>query len=665
MCVVRLIRAVQRGPGPVQPTGFAPAIGCAGAGGPTPPGYPAGMYASFFGLKQSPFSIAPDPRYLYMSERHREALAHLLYGVQGGGGFVLLSGEIGAGKTTVCRCFLEQVPVGCQVAYIFNPQLTVIELLQTVCDEFGIVVAPGTGTGPVTVKTFVDALNAHLLAAHAQGRHCVLIIDEAQHLSAEVLEQLRLLTNLETSERKLLQIMLIGQPELRSLLAGPGLEQLAQRVIARYHLGPLSAAETAAYVAHRLAVAGLSGAMPFDPAALRRIHSLTGGVPRRINLLCDRALLGAFAEGQARVGQRIVDRAASEVFDTGVPPRRGRRWPLVAGGAAAGLAVAVLLAGAGWAWWGSGRGAVGVAGVAGAASAASAAALAARATASAPVAGAVATAASAASAALSPSAAGGQLLAAPAASAAPTSLPASAANGTTAATAATASSATATATVASAPTATDAPLLPVPGLAVFPSDEQRAWRDLAPLWGWQVPAGLVGELCQQARAQQLRCFRTATGTLAQLRQLDRPVLLMLRGDDGPPHLARLLALDGRRAVLAAGAQAYSLPLDDLARFWRGEFSTFWRAPEAYTRLLVPGAQGPAVDTLAQGLAAARQQPPPPAGQVLAEALSAQLSAFQQAQGLKPDGIAGPTTFMQLNRVLGVAEPRLATLAPER
>ena len=663
MCIVRLTRAVQRGPGPVQPTGFAPAIGCAGAGGPTPPGYPAGMYASFFGLKQSPFSIAPDPRYLYMSERHREALAHLLYGVQGGGGFVLLSGEIGAGKTTVCRCFLEQVPVGCQVAYIFNPQLTVIELLQTVCDEFGIVVAPGTG--PVTVKTFVDALNAHLLAAHAQGRHCVLIIDEAQHLSAEVLEQLRLLTNLETSERKLLQIMLIGQPELRSLLAGPGLEQLAQRVIARYHLGPLSAAETAAYVAHRLAVAGLSGAMPFDPAALRRIHSLTGGVPRRINLLCDRALLGAFAEGQARVGQRIVDRAASEVFDTGVPPRRGRRRPLVAGGAAAGLAVAVLLAGAGWAWWGSGRGAVGVAGVAGAASAASAAALAARATASAPVAGAVATAASAASAALSPSAAGGQLLAAPAASAAPTSLPASAANGTTAATAATASSATATATVASAPTANDAPLLPVPGLAVFPSDEQRAWRDLAPLWGWQVPAGLVGELCQQARAQQLRCFRTATGTLAQLRQLDRPVLLMLRGDDGPPHLARLLALDGRRAVLAAGAQAYSLPLDDLARFWRGEFSTFWRAPEAYTRLLVPGAQGPAVDTLAQGLAAARQQPPPPAGQVLAEALSAQLSAFQQAQGLKPDGIAGPTTFMQLNRVLGVAEPRLATLAPER
>ena len=617
------------------------------------------MYASFFGLKQSPFSIAPDPRYLYMSERHREALAHLLYGVQGGGGFVLLSGEIGAGKTTVCRCFLEQVPLGCQVAYIFNPQLTVIELLQTVCDEFGIVVVPGTGSA--TVKTFVDALNAHLLAAHAQGRHCVLIIDEAQHLSAEVLEQLRLLTNLETSERKLLQIMLIGQPELRSLLAAPGLEQLAQRVIARYHLGPLSAAETAAYVAHRLAVAGLSGAMPFDPAALRRIHRLTGGVPRRISLLCDRALLGARAEGQARVGQRIVERAASEVFDTGVPARRGRRWPLLAGGAAAGLAVAALVAGTGWAWWGGGRGAVVAAGAAGAASAASAAS--------------ATGAASAASAALNPGGPGGLVSTAPAASAAPTSVPASAANGptaasaasaATAATAATAASASpASATSASALTVAATPLLPEPGLAVFPNDEQRAWRDLAPLWGWQVPAGLLGDLCQQARAQQLRCFRTAAGTLAQLRQLDRPVLLLLRGVDGPPHLARLLALDGRRAVLAAGAQAYSLPLDDLARLWRGEFSTLWRAPEAYTRLLMPGAQGPAVDTLAQGLAAARQQPAPPAGQVLADALSVQLSAFQQAQGLKPDGIAGPTTFMQLNRALGVAEPRLATLAPER
>ncbi|HEU6455206.1 MAG TPA: AAA family ATPase, partial [Roseateles sp.] len=269
------------------------------------------MYASFFGLRQAPFSIAPDPHYLFMSERHREALAHLLYGLDGGGGFVLLTGEIGAGKTTVCRCFLEQIPANCNVAYIFNPKLTVTELLQAICDEFHVPVPMDAQT----VKDYVDPLNAFLLAQHAAGRNNVLIIDEAQNLSADVLEQLRLLTNLETAERKLLQVVLIGQPELRGMLARPELEQLAQRVIARFHLGALSEAETAQYVQHRLKVAGLTGALPFDRQALRLIHQLTRGVPRRINLLCDRALLGGYAGGQAQVTPAIVRQAAAEVFD--------------------------------------------------------------------------------------------------------------------------------------------------------------------------------------------------------------------------------------------------------------------------------------------------------------------------------------------------------------
>src|SRR3954468_10522242 len=213
------------------------------------------MYASYFGLKQEPFSIAPDPRLLFMSERHREALAHLLYGVGGGGGFVLLTGEIGTGKTTVCRCFLEQIPPATDVAYIFNPKLTALELLQSVCDEFHIAVPRKEGA---TAKDWLDPLNAYLLKAHADGRNSVLVIDEAQNLSADVLEQLRLLTNLETSERKLLQIVLIGQPELREVLARPELEQLAQRIVARYHLDALSLEETAQYVRHRLEVAGLS-----------------------------------------------------------------------------------------------------------------------------------------------------------------------------------------------------------------------------------------------------------------------------------------------------------------------------------------------------------------------------------------------------------------------
>jgi general secretion pathway protein A len=300
------------------------------------------MYAAHFGLKREPFSIAPDPRYLFMSERHREALAHLLYGVRGGGGFVLLTGEIGAGKTTVCRCFLEQVPKRTNVAYIFNPKLTALELLQSVCQEFRIPVQARDGSGVPTLKDHVDALNDYLLRTHADGQNSVLIIDEAQNLAPDVLEQLRLLTNLETNERKLLQIILIGQPELRDMVARPELEQLAQRVVARFHLDPLAEEETAHYIKHRLSVAGMSGLIPFDRDARHRIFELTRGVPRRINLLCDRALLGAYASGRQRVDRAIVDKAAGEVFDL---TRRGaggwsrRRMGVVGGGIAVGALV--------------------------------------------------------------------------------------------------------------------------------------------------------------------------------------------------------------------------------------------------------------------------------------------------------------------------------------
>ncbi|HEY8905736.1 MAG TPA: AAA family ATPase [Rhodoferax sp.] len=311
------------------------------------------MYSHHFGLTQAPFSIAPDPRYLFMSERHREALAHLLYGVVGGasGGFVLLTGDIGTGKTTVCRCFLEQIPPGCHVAYIFNPKLTVTELLQSICDEFHIAVTPAVTHQP-TVKDYIDALNTFLLSSHAAGQSCVLIIDEAQNLSADVLEQLRLLTNLETNERKLLQIVLIGQPELRTMLTRPELEQLAQRVIARFHLDALTEQEANQYIAHRLAVAGHSGRLPFDKAALQRIHRLARGVPRRINLLCGRALLGAWSSGASQVNKAIVNKAASEVFETAVPlsdaPAGARqRYAMLAFGLLGGALLTALMFGGG------------------------------------------------------------------------------------------------------------------------------------------------------------------------------------------------------------------------------------------------------------------------------------------------------------------------------
>src|SRR5512143_372585 len=236
------------------------------------------MYTSFFGLQEKPFAITPDPRYLYLSARHAEALAHLLYGIGEGGGFVQLTGEVGTGKTTLCRCLLEQLPPEVDVALILNPKLTDVELLAAVCDELGITYPPGTESR----KVLVDRLYQYLLDAHARGRRTVLILDEAQDLAPDVLEQIRLLTNLETSTRKLLQIILIGQPELIRVLAREDLRQLAQRVVARYHLHPFSAEDTRAYIRHRMEVAGQKGKI-FSEAAMRRVHAASRGIPRLIN----------------------------------------------------------------------------------------------------------------------------------------------------------------------------------------------------------------------------------------------------------------------------------------------------------------------------------------------------------------------------------------------
>ena len=267
------------------------------------------MYKEYFGLKEEPFSIAPDPQFLYMSERHREALAHLLYGLKTDGGFILLTGEVGTGKTTVCRCLLEQIPENSEIAFVLNPKLSVIELLETICDELNIAYPQGNRS----IKVFIDALNRFLLKAHGDGRKTVLIIDEAQNLSTSVLEQIRLLTNLETNKQKLLQVIMLGQPELKQLLERTELRQLAQRITARYHLEPLSKNELKAYITHRLSVAGLE--RPIFPAAtIKKLYRLSNGVPRLINLLCDRALLGAYVKEQQTVSPRILEQAAHEVF---------------------------------------------------------------------------------------------------------------------------------------------------------------------------------------------------------------------------------------------------------------------------------------------------------------------------------------------------------------
>ena len=551
------------------------------------------MYNQFFKLTHSPFSIAPDPRFLFMSERHREALAHLLYGVSGGGGFVLLTGEIGAGKTTVCRCFLEQIPQDCNVGYIFNPKLSVDELLKSICEEFHIA-APDHGV-PTSIKTSVDALNTFLLQAHAEGRHNVLIIDEAQGLSPAVLEQLRLLTNLETNERKLLQIILIGQPELRTLLEQPELRQLAQRVIARYHLDSLSASETANYVTHRLAVAGISGATPLPGKLMKSIHQLTQGVPRRINLLCDRALLGAYAEGETCVNRQILHKAAREVFgDLPQAPKwlaSGWRLPLLAaigGGAlvAVGLAVTTGFAGP------------------------------------------QATVPVAAPKAMAPNAA--------------------------------AKSAAAT-TSASVKKIVPTPLpvfQPSDIVASAGTDTDHAYRELAGFWGQTLGGGDPCTLLQQAN---LRCYQSNRG-FAEIRQLNRPAILFLRDASGHAYAALLTALNDTEATLRIGTTSYRATVLGLMPYFHGDFATLWHAPPDYRERIHGGDQGLDIDWLAAQLAKLNGTKAPDAASRYDAAMMQQVRAFQLAQGLAGDGVAGPKTIMQLVRAGGSAEPRLSPYA---
>lgn len=572
------------------------------------------MYAHHFGLTQDPFSITPDPRYLFMSERHREALAHLLYGVAGpgaaaggtGGGFVLLTGDIGTGKTTICRCFLEQIPSGCHVAYIFNPKLTVTELLQSICEEFHIALTP-TAAQPPTVKDYIDTLNVFLLHSHAAGHSSVLIIDEAQNLEPEVLEQLRLLTNLETSERKLLQIVLIGQPELRAMLQRPELEQLAQRVIARFHLDALTDAESTQYIGHRLAVAGLTGASPFDSRSLQRIHRLARGVPRRINLLAGRSMLGAWANGLHRVDRDVVDKAAAEVFgpDLAVPSLVRRSTAYVLGGL-------VLLAGAavaGFLLW--------------------------------------------------PAAQKEQ----PPVQATGTSPPATAADSIRVAPAA--GSLSVPQADASSPSQPE-PLVQRPLeevealLPQLPRDINTVWRELASDWKL---SGSDADPCRSAATHQVQCYRGANFSLPQLRQLGRPGILTLQADTGPALYALLVGLTEQTATLRLAGKLHNVRLLSLGRLWHGDFATYWRAPTGYSPDLRDGSSGPAIDRLASQLTVLDGAPASAASatpQILDPALRARVRVFQRAQGLKPDGQPGPLTFMQLDSATGVNEPRLQT-----
>lgn len=297
------------------------------------------MYLDYFGLVERPFSIAPDPQYLYMSARHKEAMAHLTYGLSQGGCFIVLTGEVGTGKTTLCRNLLDDLPDDVEVALILNANINEQELLQTVCDELKIKYGEHDSQ-----KRLLDQINTHLLKGFASKQQTVLIIDEAQLLKRDVLEQIRLLTNLETTKSKLLQIILIGQPELNDVLSRNDLRQLAQRVTARYHLGPLERSEIEDYVNFRLRVAGCRKPL-FTKQALSQLHKSTDGIPRRINVLADHALLSAYSKTSVMVDAKCVRAATKEVFIQ-TKKRASRFKPLIFGA----LALAVLSLNLGL-WW--------------------------------------------------------------------------------------------------------------------------------------------------------------------------------------------------------------------------------------------------------------------------------------------------------------------------
>ena len=560
------------------------------------------MYTSFFGLAEKPFAITPDPRYLYLSERHAEALAHLLYGINESGGFIQLTGEVGTGKTTVVRTLLSRVPHHADVAVILNPRVTPVEFLLTICEELGLEIADADRD---SVKQMVDALNRRLLQAHAAGRRIIVLVDEAQNLSFEVLEQVRLLTNLETPTQKLLQIILIGQPELRDLLDQTELRQLAQRITGRYHLMPLSREETKGYVRHRLRVAGAAEEI-FTPAALTEVHRLSSGIPRVINVACDRALLGAYTQETRRITAALVRQAAGEVY--------GRRFlPTWLGWVAGGVGTLVLSAGLFTAWqlWHVQITAL-LTSVPLPTRAATAVRHAPTATAALPVA------------------------------AAPAPLPVS--------------------------TATVAPAIAAPPLASIhdllaansaSTTDTAAFRRLLSLWGTAMADDK--DPCGQARKSGLACLEQR-GSWAQVRALNRPAILTLTDDAGQRHRVVLSALDDKFATLDLGEHNHRVALDDLSRDWFGDFTVIWKPKTLRTRLLSVGMQGDEVRWLRRSLnALGGSASDPEHADVFDEQLAIAVQNFQREHRLNVDGIAGLQTQVVLDTAL--AEPGSPMLLP--
>jgi general secretion pathway protein A len=540
------------------------------------------MYTSFFGLNEEPFSITPNPRYLYMSERHTEALAHLIYGIKDSGGFVQLTGEVGTGKTTLLRSLLLRLPENADVALILNPQLSATEFLAAILTELGI----PQPDNPNSLKALTDALNRFLLENHSNGRRTVLIVDEAQNFAVDVLEQIRLLTNLETARQKLLQITLIGQPELRAMLARTDLRQLAQRITGRYHLEPLSQADTEEYVRHRLRVAGTTNAI-FPVNSCRELYRLSGGVPRIINVIADRAMLGAYTQDEHEIDTGLIRRAAGEVYGENPDLRRNKRaWLYVASFAA----LAVLLIG-------------------------TASFTAMRFISSNSNEPAVATNTPADEVPLSSVISSGE---------------------------------------ASGELTNLEELIQANSTA---TDTRHAFASLFELWGVSFDME-SSRACEQAQQHELFCL-FQRGSLAQIQQMNRPVILTLQDNAGATHEIVLATLNDSSAGIRLDGATYEVPLSDINALWYGEYLLLWKPQIGAIKSFLPGMRDPDVIWLRESLAKIQGETIAPMdSELFDENLEVHVRDYQVTRRLNVDGLVGQQTQIVINSDLGVSAPRL-------